>query len=128
MSGMVLGIVAGSIVVASNVQWFRLLQQVRIPKDRTRFLALNGSGALLGIVALILGAGAVGGSLAALGIVGGLTFLGLAAASGQASTTPAVAVGGEILNFTATAEQGSPFDLSALRGRPFLLKFFRGHW
>ena len=27
-----------------------------------------------------------------------------------------------------TDEEGRRFDLSALRGRPFLLKFFRGHW
>lgn len=128
MSGMVLGIAAGSIVVASNVQWFRLLQQVRIPKDRTSFLVINGSGVLLGIVALILGAGMVGSSLAALGIVGGLVFLGLAAASGQESTTPAVAVGGRMLDFVANDEEGSTFDLAALRGKPFLLKFFRGHW
>ena len=34
----------------------------------------------------------------------------------------------EIRNFTAKDDQGNSFDLAALRGRPFLLKFFRGHW
>jgi hypothetical protein len=128
MSGAVLGIFAGSIVVGSNVQWFRLLRQVRIPKDRTGFLVLNGAGALLGLVALVLGAGTAGGCLAAFAVVGGLGFLGLAAASGQKPTTPAVAVGGPILDFASTDDEGRAFDLSSLRGRPFLLKFFRGHW
>ena len=38
------------------------------------------------------------------------------------------AVGAPILDFEAPDAEGEPFDLATLRGRPFLLKFFRGHW
>jgi len=40
----------------------------------------------------------------------------------------AVRVGGPILDFSAPDENGEPFALASLRGRPYLLKFFRGHW
>jgi peroxiredoxin len=57
-----------------------------------------------------------------------VTFLGLSAASGQAKVAPAIAVGGSTIDFTASDDQGQPFALASRRGKPFLLKFFRGHW
>lgn len=126
--GTMLGLAAFAIVAATGARWFQLLQAVRIPEDRTAFLALNGVGALLGIVALLLGTGALVGILAGVAALGGLGFLGLWAASGQAAVTPAVALGGPILDFVASDDEGKPFDLAALRGKALLLKFFRGHW
>lgn len=126
--GTVLALAGFAIVAGADLRWFQLLQAVRIPKDRTVFLALNATGALLGIGALLLGTGALAGILAVLAAVGGLAFLGLWAASGQAAATPAVAVGGPILDFVASDDEGNRFDLGALRGKPLLLKFFRGHW
>jgi peroxiredoxin len=61
-------------------------------------------------------------------LLGGLAFLALYAGSGQRPLTPAVTVGEPVLEFHALDDAGQPFDLSTLRGRPFLLKFFRGHW
>ncbi|MCW5893753.1 MAG: peroxiredoxin family protein [bacterium] len=58
----------------------------------------------------------------------GLAFLALFAASGQRRTSSAVAVGAPVLDLVATDDTGRPFALAALRGRPVLLKFFRGHW
>jgi peroxiredoxin len=52
----------------------------------------------------------------------------LAAQARQASLKPAVSVGGPILEFVLPDDAGRAFDLSSLRGRAFLLKFFRGHW
>lgn len=127
-SGAVLGIVGALVVVGSGVRWLQLMQHVRIPKGRRAFLVANGGGALLGGAALVLGAGAVGGIAAGIAIVGGLLFLGLAATSGQAKVVPAVSVGGDVIAFTATDDEGRSFALGSLRGTPFLLKFFRGHW
>jgi peroxiredoxin len=128
VSGAFLGLAGAAIVLGSGVWWLRLMTQVRIPKDLTAFLVANGTGALLGVGALVLGAGAAGGTAAGLAIVGGLMFLGLVAASGQAKVTPAVAVGGSVVDFVATDDEERPFALGSLRGTPFLLKFFRGHW
>jgi peroxiredoxin len=33
-----------------------------------------------------------------------------------------------VVSFSAPDADGREFDLSSLAGRPFLLKFFRGHW
>ncbi|MGH7819078.1 MAG: hypothetical protein ACREQ9_04830, partial [Candidatus Binatia bacterium] len=60
--------------------------------------------------------------------LGGGAFLALAATGGQANVTPAVRVGEPIIDFTARDDHGDEFRLVSLRGRPFLLKFFRGHW
>lgn len=128
MTGTVLGVLAGVTVATAWARWFRLMNRVRIPLDRTGFLAVNGLGAVLGIVALVAGTSLGGGVLAAIGILGGLMFLGLAAQSAQANVTPAIRVGEPILDFAAPDEAGKTFDLASLRGKPFLLKFFRGHW
>jgi cytochrome oxidase Cu insertion factor (SCO1/SenC/PrrC family) len=61
-------------------------------------------------------------------IVAGGAFVGLRLQSRQDAREPAVRIGAPILDFTAPDENGQPFALSSLRGRPFLLKFFRGHW
>jgi peroxiredoxin len=128
VSGSVFGFVAAAIIVGAGVRWLRLMRQVRIPEDRRGFVVANGLAALLGITALVLGTGVAGGVAAGLAVVGGLAFLALSAASRQPASTPAVAVGGPIVDFTATDDEGRPFDLASLRGTPFLLKFFRGHW
>jgi cytochrome oxidase Cu insertion factor (SCO1/SenC/PrrC family) len=118
----------GLLAVGLAVFWFRRLNQVRIPADRRPFLMANAVAAALGVVALLLGAGVLGSILALVAILGGATFLGLAAQSRQLPLQPAVAVGEPILDFTLPDHQGQPFHLASLRGTPFLLKFFRGHW
>lgn len=127
-SGSVFGFVAAAIVLGAGARWHLLMQQVRIPEDRRGFVVASGLAAFLGIAAFVLGAGSVGGTAAGLALVGGVAFLALSAASRQPALTPAVAAGGPVVDFTATDDEGRPFDLASLRGTPFLLKFFRGHW
>jgi peroxiredoxin len=128
VNGSIVGFVAVAIIVGAGVRWLRLMQQVRIPKDPRGFVVVNGLAALLGIIALVVGCGAAGGVAAGLAVVGGVAFLALSAASHQPALTPAVVVGGPVVEFTATDDEGRPFDLASLRGAPLLLKFFRGHW
>lgn len=128
MNGSVFAFLAAAISAAAGARWLYLMQQVRIPVDRRGYLAANAVSALLGVAAFVLGTGIAGGVAAGLSIIAGLAFLALCAASGQAPLTPAVALGGPILDFTALDDRGQPFALASLRGRPFLLKFFRGHW
>lgn len=122
------GYIAAVIVVGAWIQWFRLINQVRIPSDRTAFVVVNGAGALIGIAAFLLGASTLAGVAAGIAVFAGIMFIGLVAGSGQAPNVPAVAVGQPIFAFEASDDEGKPFSVGDLRGKPFLLKFFRGHW
>ena len=51
--------------------WFRRIQRVQVPEDRRGFVACWIGGAALGALALALGAGWFGGSLAVLAAVAG---------------------------------------------------------
>ncbi len=119
---------ATALLGTAGLRWLQLMRQVRLPADATAFVLVTTVAVLLGGVGLAAGAGPAGSVAAGCTIVGGLAFLALFAASGQIAATPAVTVGGPILDFTAADDEGRPFSLAALRGRPVLLKFFRGHW
>jgi len=128
MIGTTLGFLAGGLELLTSAGWFYLMQRVRIPRDRRGFYAAHATAIALGIAALGVGAAPLAGGLAVVAILGAVTALGLAAQAKQANLKPAVAVGGPILEFVLPDEAGRAFDLRSLRGRPFLLKFFRGHW
>jgi len=84
-------------------------------------LLLAGGGLLLqpGIAGYLLGGGA---------IILALLFLLGTATSGLPEKKPAVSVGGIAPDFIATDANGHEFRLSGLRGRPVLMKFYRGYW
>ena len=86
------------------------------------------AGVGLGLLAFARGPGLAGGIAAGLALGGGGLFLLLQVLGQQSRRTPTVAVGQPILDFTAPDADGRPFALASLRGRPYLLKFFRGHW
>ena len=128
MSGVLLGWSGAAIAVGLFAYWSRLMKRVAVPDQRNGYLAAMGLAVVLGIAALVQGAGWLGGVPAVVAILAGGMFLGLRLQSSQAATTPAVSVGGPILDFSATDENGDAFALSSLAGKPYLLKFFRGHW
>ena len=128
MSGTLLGVMAATLVAGAGASWLRRMQAVRLPRNAAPYLVACALAAGLGVAAFIVGTGVAGGIAAALAIGGGSAFLALYSASGQRREPPAVAVGGPILDFVASDDSGRPFALASLRGRPFLVKFFRGHW
>jgi hypothetical protein len=128
MLGTVLGVSAGLLELALSAVWLRLIRRVRIPKDLRATTAAHGLAIVLGIAAFAFGGSATGRIFAAVAIGGGLVFLALQTQSRQARLQPAVAVGQRIIDFTLPDHEGRPFHLATLRGKPFLLKFFRGHW
>lgn len=123
-----LSLIGLAIVVATGVRWFQLIQKVAIPRNRMGFHLAFGGGALLGLSGAITGTGwlttIVGGIAAVVGTAMPLLRL----QSGQKSLEPTLSVGEPILAFTALDEHGAEFDLASLSGKPYLLKFFRGHW
>ena len=129
MSGTILGLLGFVLIAITGARWWRLMQQVRIPRDTRAYVAACGAALLCGALAFALGTGLLGGVAAAIAMLGGGAFLALSAAKGQRATEPPLLrVGAPIESFTATDDAGHPFALASLRGRPFLLKFFRGHW
>jgi hypothetical protein len=128
MLGTILGIAGGLLELVLSGVWLWLIRRVRIPADLRPTIAAHALAVALGVAAFGLGASTLGQVLAAAAIAGGLVFLALQTQTRQARLTPAVAVGRPIIEFTLPDHEGRPFDLATLRGKPFLLKFFRGHW
>jgi len=126
--GDALGIAGAIVVGATGFVWFRLIGRVAVPRLRAPYLVAMAVGVLLGVLAFVRGTGVVGGVAATFAIAAGLTFEALRLQSRQERRKPSVVVGGPILEFSALDEDGRLFDLASLRGKPFLLKFFRGHW
>ena len=83
---------------------------------------------MLGVAALAVGAGWLGGVPAALAILIGAFFLFTVGISRQEVAQDAIVVGATLPSFTATDENDQLFDSSSLAGSPVLIKFFRGHW
>jgi hypothetical protein len=128
MSGTILGLLALALLAQAGYVWMRSIREVRTGERRPLVLLAVVGGLGLGLLAFARGPGVVGGSAAGLAVALGALFLLLQPLSRQARRVPAVAVGGPILDFTAPDAEGNPFRLASLYGRPYLLKFFRGHW
>jgi hypothetical protein len=128
MIGTWLGLFSAAFSIGTWAVWMRRIEQVSVPRDRSFFVGAGAFGAGLGIAALAAGAGWLGGIAGTLGLLAGGAFVGLRALSRQDPGTHAVAVGSPLLDFAAPDDQGATFELASLRGRPILLKFFRGHW
>ena len=122
-----LGSIGLLIVVFTGWRWLRLIEAVAVPRDRRLYLAGFVGGGSIGIAGALSGGwlSVVTGGLAA---VLGLGFAALRALSAQAPNRPAVGVGEPMLAFSAPDAEGATFDSVTLAGRPYLLKFFRGHW
>jgi hypothetical protein len=128
MSGSILGFLALALFAQAGFVWMRSIREVRTGERRPLVLAVVAAAVGLGAFAFARGPGLAGGIAAGIAFGLGLLFLVNQVVGQQARNVPAVAVGGPILDFTAPDADGRPFELSSLRGRPYLLKFFRGHW
>ena len=128
MSGFLLACVAATTITGLFVLWQGVIRRLEMDKRRWILTSMAVAGIVLGITALARDPGVFGGILASVSTLMGILFMALGALAPQSRQTPAVAVGDPLLDFTAPDENGKPFDLASLRGRPILLKFFRGHW
>ena len=128
MSAAFLGYLALALMAVAGTVWIRAMFTLRAEERRTPALLAAASAIACGLLAFSRGPGTAGGIAAGVAVALGCVFV-LSRLSGrQARRTPHVAVGGPILDFSALDADGKPFALSSLKGRPFLLKFFRGHW
>ncbi len=123
-----LGFLALMLVVGAVALWFRRAMGVRLPENRSGFVAAWLGGALLGVVALLQGVGWLGGVAAGLAIFAGAFLCLTVSISAQKLAAGAIGVGATLPDFSAPDENGESFELSSVVGKPLLLKFFRGHW
>jgi multisubunit Na+/H+ antiporter MnhB subunit len=127
-TGTKLGAVAFTLALGSAAVWMSLIRQVDIPEDRTVFVVLFLSAAVLGVVAFFKGTGWAGGFLAALAIFIGSFLPFTIAVSPQEVTSSVIKLGDTIPHFTAPDDSGDIFDSNSLHGHLVLIKFFRAHW
>jgi hypothetical protein len=128
MDGTALGFASLAIALANAKWFFSRMQRVALPQNRIAHELAWAVALALGVAALLRGAGWLGGIPAALGAALGGFMLLMRLGSPQAPNKPAVSLGDRILDFRAPDENGAAFALSSLAGKPFLLKFSRGHW
>ncbi len=126
--GTALAIAAFAGVLGTGIVWFRRARAVNLPENRTGFVVAMAAGAALGIAALVSGVGWLAGVAAVLAVLGGGFLLFSVAISAQRGGAGKFQLGAPVPDFRAPDENGEPFRLSSLAGRPLLLKFFRGHW
>jgi hypothetical protein len=128
VSGAILGLLALALLAQAGYAWMRSIREVRTGERRLFVLLVVVLAVGLGVIGLASDPGVVGGIAGGLAVALGALFLVIQALGRQSRAVPAVAVGGPMLDFTAPDAEGRPFRLASLHGRPYLLKFFRGHW
>lgn len=128
MDPLVTALAAFALVVASGALWFRRAFQLRLPRNRSAYVAVWLLGGALGVLAFAQGAGWGAGLPAGLAILGSAFFCLTVAVSRQQVAADAVTVGAMLPAFRAPDEHGALFDSASLLGHPVLIKFFRGHW
>ncbi len=126
--GGILALLALAVVLANGAVYWRKIRAVRVPLRPVVEQALMLLGMGLAGLALASQPGLFGGLAAGSALLLAGLFLFATLTSGTPRQAAAVAVGQPAPDFTATDADGQPFRLSALRGAPVLLKFFRGHW
>ena len=128
MRGTLLGIASLLMVAGSGAWWFRLMHQVAIRGRRGLVLTAMGVALTGALISLSWHPGWIGGLAALLALLGSSLFLALAGLSRQERRHPAVSVGDPMPAFESVDAEGLPWSSGVLAGRPYLLKFFRGHW
>ncbi len=128
MRGALLGIASLMLVAGTAAWWFRLMQQVAIRGRRGLVQSAMGAGLAGALISLSWHPGWLGGVAAMLALLGSSLFLVLAGLSRQERRHPAVGVGDPMPAFESVDADSLPWSSGALTGRPYLLKFFRGHW
>lgn len=128
MSGSWLAASAFALVIGTGIVWFRRAFALKLPRNRSGFVLAMVLAAGLGIAAFVLGTGWLAGAAAGFSIAAASVFLLLVAISAQKGGPGQLRAGSPMPDFTAPDENGEPFRFASLAGRPYLLKFFRGHW
>ena len=128
MSGGGLAFWSLAIAGTAGFRWYRALAEVRVPRVLIGYQVAFALAFALAVAAIGNAPGFLWGIVAFAVTLASTAYLVLSFTGYQQRNAPTVQVGSPILDFTALDSDGKPYQLSSLHGRPFLLKFFRGHW
>lgn len=128
MTGLLYALGSFAIAMAMWVLWFKKALRQALPENLTGFVLATALGLGLAIAAFFQAPGLLGGVLAGLATFLSLFWFFALIAGKQKAEQSKIAVGQAVPAFTALNEDGSSFDSQVLHGKPYLLKFFRGHW
>jgi hypothetical protein len=128
MIGPALGILAAALVAGALLLWFRWIREVSLEGRRRFAYAMIAAAIVLAIGSFASGPGLLGGVLAGAALLVGAVWIALGLLARQSRQAPAIEIGAPAPDFTLPDHEGAPFRLSSLRGRPVLMKLFRGHW
>jgi len=127
--GPVLALVGAVLVFGTLVYWVRVVWQLRVPRQLGPIRALLVSGGILSLAVLLMqGAGTSLALLSVGAVLAAAAFMALDRIAAMPIHAPTVAVGQMAPEFNAPTTEGESFSLESLRGRPALLKFYRGYW
>ncbi len=122
-------VVLALVFVAATVAiWFRQINQVAIPEDRTLFVVFFLLGPVMGVAAFIVGTRWFGGITAVIAILLGLFMPFTVSISRQEVAENPIGVGDTIPYFVAIDDESNRVTSDSLYGTPMLIKFFRAHW
>jgi hypothetical protein len=128
ISGLQLALTSLFLSLAAWGVYWRLIFSMRVPRKPRGFQFVMAVSSALAIAALFGRPGWAGASVAAVSLLASSMFLFTSVMSAVPRAVPTVTVGEPILSFAGLDADGATFESAALAGRPFLLKFFRGHW
>jgi hypothetical protein len=128
VSGFRIALYGFLIVIGAWATWWAKIRALTIPRNPIVYQCAVALGGVLALWGLLRGSGPLGNALAVLALVGSVFFLVTAAMRRLPDAPAAAVVGAPFLEFSTLDEDGNQFALSSMAGRPFLLKFFRGHW
>ena len=126
--GTTLGFAALGVAVITVALWFRQIDQVALPENRTLFVVSYLTALAMGVGAFVARTRWFGAIPALLAIMIGCFFPFSVAISRQEVATTGIQIGQTIPHFKALNRHGELFDSASLDGKPVLMKFFRGHW
>ena len=115
------------LIVGTTSLWFRAAWALRLPENRSYYVAAWIAGVGLAIFSL---SGSPGwwGAAAVIALLVGVPMLVTMAISRQRTSGWAIHPGASLPEFSALDDRGARFESSSLAGQGVLLKFFRGHW
>jgi hypothetical protein len=128
VSGMQFALVSLFLSLAAWGVYWRLIFKMQVPRKPRGFQFVMAASLALAIAALFSRPGWAGASAAVIALLASSMFLFTSVMSAMPRAVPVVSVGERILSFSASDADGVTFESAVLDGRPYLLKFFRGHW
>ena len=126
--GTTLGFLALVLALATTALWFRQVDLVAIPENRSLWVAAFLLAVAMSVSAFVVGTRWFGGVAAVLAVLPALFMPLTMAISKQEVAENPIQVGDTIPYFAAVTDEGDRFTSRDLTGVPVVIKFFRAHW